>query len=104
MLTYLIYLFLIGEISMSKQLPDRPLTDIPPFSRRMDSIAWLIQGDEQCGAVGFDGKSLLLATNSQEQTEYVQATMAYLQQTAIEAQALEPLMQAQNKDEIIDKI
>lgn len=54
----------------------------PPQQRRFDSIAWLIQGNDTCGAAAFDGKQLLLATNQTEASPLVNAVIHYLQEVA----------------------
>lgn len=46
--------------------------------RRFDSIAWLIHGDDTCGAAAFDGKQLLLATNKQNESELVKLIRQHL--------------------------
>lgn len=54
------------------------VNSIEAKKRRLDSIAWLIQGDDKCGAAYFDGQTLLLATNKQEKSVIVQSTIDYL--------------------------
>ncbi len=63
--------------------------------RRYDSIAILIQGDAVCGASCFDGRKILLATNSGEETALVQGVKFYLKivaQKASEKQLSEQLL------------
>ncbi len=50
--------------------------------RRYDSIAWLIQGDNTCGASFFDGESLLLATNHPDETGHTENVITYLRAVA----------------------
>lgn len=50
--------------------------------RRYDSIASLLQGDEVCGASCFDGRNLLLATNTAQKTEFVNNVLMYLKKVA----------------------
>jgi hypothetical protein len=63
--------------------------------RRMDSIAWLVQGDAKCGAACFDGQKLLLATNKQiSLATPVKELLINIASTAID------LRQAKTKEEI----
>jgi hypothetical protein len=61
---------------------------IPPQKRRLDSIAWLIQGDDKCGAAFFDGNTLRLATNAPYETSLVKATKIHLMYIAKIAEEL----------------
>ncbi|AIF82024.1 hypothetical protein I862_07350 [endosymbiont of Acanthamoeba sp. UWC8] len=49
----------------------RDINDIPPKSRRLDSIGALIEGANPCGAAYFDGRTLLLATNNNIESELI---------------------------------
>lgn len=64
---------------------ERDINEIPSHSRRLDSIGWLIQGTNVCGAANFDGERLLLATNSTEESELISDIKNYLTQVSIEA-------------------
>ncbi len=54
------------------------VNDIPSRFRRLDSIGWLIQGRDKCGAACFDGEKLLLATNNIYQSNLVKDITKYL--------------------------
>jgi len=60
---------------------DKPASP-PPSKRRYDSIASLLQGDEVCGASCFDGKNILLATNTAHKTPFVNHVLTYLKKVA----------------------
>lgn len=58
---------------------------IPIEQRRFDSLAWLIQGDDICGAACFDGERLLLATNNDSsRSGMIMKVMEYLSRVAEE--------------------
>ena len=63
--------------------------DISPQARRLDSIAWLIQGDNKCGAAYFDGNKLFLATNKKDSSPIVKEVIGHLYYVAHKSQALE---------------
>lgn len=54
------------QTSQSKKV-NQVVDDIDPIYRRHDSLAWLIQGDSECGAAYFSDNKLFLTTNKSEQ-------------------------------------
>jgi hypothetical protein len=62
--------------------------DIPLQERRLDSIAWLIQGNDICGSAYFDGDKLLLATNKQEHSPIVTEVIEHLYYVARKSEEL----------------
>ncbi len=64
---------------MSKEEKSISVNNLPPVSsRRLDSLAWLLQGLDKCGAVAFDGDYILLATNNNNQSDVVIGFQNYL--------------------------
>ncbi len=63
-------------------MQERNVNEIPKKDRRLDSLAWLIQGDDVCGATCFDGECLLLATNKSD-SKFLLSVIDYLQGTAV---------------------
>lgn len=63
---------------------ERDVNTISQRNRRLDSLAWLIQGDETCGAAYFDGECLLLATNEHEPL-FVHQVIKHLKHIATQA-------------------
>src|SRR5262249_21694996 len=51
-------------------------------NRRLDSIAWLIQGNDVCGASFFYGKYLFIATNKSQASLLTQKVLDYLKEVA----------------------
>lgn len=51
---------------------------MPKYECRLDSLGYLIQGDDKCGAVCFDGVYLLLATNDQKRSRVLNSVIRYL--------------------------
>lgn len=76
--------------------------NIPPQSRRLDSIAWLIQGDDICGSACFDGERLLLATNKPVQSRLVDSVLDYL--TYIAKKGAELQRYPEREKEVMSKI
>ncbi|WP_125215598.1 hypothetical protein [Rickettsiales endosymbiont of Stachyamoeba lipophora] len=53
---------------------------VSPTNRRLDFITRLIQGDEVCGTVCFNGDNLLLYTNKSGPSKLVDDAVIYLNQ------------------------
>lgn len=65
-----------------EQDEDEAVISIPSSHRRLDSLAWLIQSDDICGAACFSGSTLYLATNNNEEPAFYKIIISYLKDTA----------------------
>lgn len=76
----------------------KKINDIPLQQRRLDSLAWLIQGDDTCGAAYFDGSHILLATNNNKRSDLITKVVGYFIAIAKDSQKLS--QQLANGDKI----
>jgi hypothetical protein len=85
----------------SNRRQKREAEEKSPQDRRFDSIGWLIQGDDKCGASCFDGKNLLLSTNAKKQSELSKIIVAYMVWVA--KSSAELIVEIKNSFEDLDR-
>lgn len=76
----------LSNTNTNKQ--EREVEEIPVLLRRLDSFAWLIQGDNVCSAAYFDGQALFLATNQRAIKTRFTSIKRFLKDITIESQEI----------------
>lgn len=74
----------------SSSSSDLSIDQIPVESRRLDSIAWIIQGDGVCGAACLVDGKLLLSTNDND-NQIPSDTINHLKKVAISAKQMQEI-------------